>query len=76
MLAKNLLNNKESDHELPDKISVTNAETPSIRKRKACVLTTEKHAKSLRQSSPRKKFGERGCLSQFFFRPNSLSSFH
>ena len=53
MLAKNLLNNKESDHELPDKISVTNTETPSVRKRKACVLSAEKLTKSLRQGSPR-----------------------
>ena len=52
MLAKNLLKNKETDHELPDKIHVTNIETPSIRKRKACVLSAEKHTKSLRQGSP------------------------
>ena len=53
VLAKNLLKNKESDHELPDKINVTNTETPTIRKRKACVLSAEKHTKSLRQGSPR-----------------------
>ena len=66
MLAKNLLKNKESDHELPDKINVTNTETPTIRKRKACVLSAEKHTKSLRQGSPRQSLErerERGCPS-------------
>ena len=53
MLAKNLLNNKESDHERPEKINVTHTEPPSIRKRKACVLSEQKHTKSLRQGSPR-----------------------
>ena len=45
MLAKNLQKNKKSDHDLPD--------TPSTRKRKSCVLSAEKHTKSIRQDSPR-----------------------
>ena len=53
MLAKNLLKNKEFDHELPDKINFTNTETPSICKRKVCALSAEKHTKSIRQDSPR-----------------------
>ena len=47
MHAKKLLNNKDSGHELPKKISDTNAETPSVRNRKASVLSTEKHPKSI-----------------------------
>ena len=50
MLTKNLQKNKESNHELPDKI---NTETPSTRKRKSCVLSAEKHSKSIRQDSPK-----------------------
>ena len=52
-LQKNLLNNKESNHELPEKINVTHTEPLSIRKRKGCVLSEQKHTKSLRQGSPR-----------------------
>ena len=50
MLTKNLQKNKESGHELSDMI---NTETPSTRKRKSCVLSAEKHTKSIRQDSPR-----------------------
>ena len=67
MLAKNLLNNKESDHELPDKISVTNTETPSVRKRKACVLSAEKLTKSLRQGSPRQSLEREDARPNFSF---------
>ena len=67
MLAKNLLKNKETDHELPDKIHVTNIETPSIRKRKACVLSAEKHTKSLRQGSPRHGLEREDTRPNFFF---------
>ena len=45
MLTKNLQKNKKSDHELSD--------TPSTRKRKLCVLSAEKHTKSMRQDYPR-----------------------
>ena len=45
MLTKNLQKNKKSGHELPN--------TPSARKRKSCVLSAEKHTKSIRQDSPR-----------------------
>ena len=67
MLAKNLLKNKESDHELPDKINVTNTETPSIRKRKACVLSAEKRTKSLRQGSPRQSLEREDARPNFSF---------
>ena len=67
MLAKNLLKNKETDHELPDKIHVTNIETPSIRKRKACVLSAEKRTKSLRQGSPRHGLEREDTRPNFFF---------
>ena len=50
MLTKNLQKNKESGHELSD---IINTETPSTRKRKSCVLSAEKHTKSIRQDSPR-----------------------
>ena len=50
MLTKNLQKNKESGHEIPDKI---NTETPSTRKWKSCVLSPEKHTKSIRQDSSR-----------------------
>ena len=53
ILTKNLLNNKESGHELPIKIIDTNAQTPSICKRKTGVFSAEKHSKSIRQGSPR-----------------------
>ena len=49
MLTKNLQKNKESDHEIPDMIKT---ETPSTRKRKSCVLSAEKHTKSIRQNFP------------------------
>ena len=53
MHTKNFLKNKESGDELPKKNSDTNAETPSVRKRKAGFLIAEKHPKSIRQGSPR-----------------------
>ena len=65
MPAKNLLENKESDHEPPDKISVTNTETPSIRIRKTCVLSAEKYTKSLRQDSPRQSLERENACPNF-----------
>ena len=53
MHARNLLKNKVSGHELPKKNSATNAETASVRKRKAGVLSADKHPKLIRQGSPR-----------------------
>ena len=52
MHAKNLLKNKESGHELPKKNSDTNAEIPSVCKRKVGALSAEKHPKSTRQGFP------------------------
>ena len=50
MLTKNLIS--ESGQELPTKnIDATN-ETPSVRKRKADALSTEKQPKTIRQGSP------------------------
>ena len=43
---------KNSGHELPTSDINIIAETPSIRKRKATALSTEKHPKSIRQDSP------------------------
>ena len=82
IIAKNLLNNKESDHELPQNISDTNAETPSLRKRKACVLSAEKHTKSLRQGSSRQSLEREDARLNYSFNrtvsplsigPNSFS---
>ena len=52
-IQKTFKKNKESGHELPKKNSDTNAETPSVHKRKAGFLIAEKHPKSIRQGSPR-----------------------
>ena len=52
MLAKKSYFNKKSGQELPTKnIDATN-ETPSVRKRKADALSTEKQPKTIRQGSP------------------------
>ena len=53
MLTKSSSFIKESGHELPTKNKDATAETPSVRKRKADVLSTEKHSKTIRQGSPR-----------------------
>ena len=53
MYAKNLLKNKESSHEFPEKISDTHAESPSVRKRNVIALGAEENPKSIRQGSPR-----------------------
>ena len=63
MLTKNLQKIKESDQKLPDKI---NTETPSTRKRKSCVLSAERHTKSIRQDSPRHNL-EKERTSVFIF---------
>ena len=73
MLTKNLQKIKESDYELPDKI---NSETPSTHKRKSCVLSTEKHAKSIRQDSSRHNLEREDVRFNFFPQQNSLFSFH
>ena len=52
-IQKTFKKNKESGHELPKKNSDTNAETPSVHKRKTGFLIAEKHPKSIRQGSPR-----------------------
>ena len=69
MLTKNLQKNKESSHELPDKI---NTETPSTRKRKSCVLSAEKHTKSIREDSPRHNLEREDACSNFS--PNRTAS--
>ena len=69
MLTKNLQKIKESDHELPDKI---NSETPSTHKRKSCVLSTEKHTKSIRQDSSRHNLEREDVRFNFF--PNRTAS--
>ena len=52
MLTKKSYFNKKSGQELPTKnIDATN-ETPSVRKRKADALSTEKQPKTIRQGSP------------------------
>ena len=61
-LVKSLLNNKESGHELPKKISNANAETSSVRKREAGVLSAEKRPKSISQGFPKQSI-ERGFPS-------------
>ena len=52
MLTKNSSFIKESGHELPTKNNDTTAETPSVHKRKADTLRTEKQSKTIRQGSP------------------------
>ena len=53
MYAKNLLKNKESSHEFPEKISDIHAESPSVRERNVAALGAEENPKSIRQGSPR-----------------------
>ena len=53
MLTKKSSFHKESGQELPTKNSSTN-ETPSVRKRKADALSTEKQPKTIRQGCPSK----------------------
>ena len=52
MLTKNSSFIKEYGHELPTKNNDATAETPSVRKRKADTLSTEKQSKTIRQGSP------------------------
>ena len=52
MLTKKSSFNKESGQELPTKINDATNETPSVRKRKADALSTEKQRKTIRQGSP------------------------
>ena len=51
-ITKTLANRNNSRHELPTKDNKINAETPSVRKRKAGTFSTGKHPKSIRQGSP------------------------
>ena len=53
MLTKKSSFNKESGQELPTKNNDATNETPSVRKRKADALSTEKQPKTIRQGSPR-----------------------
>ena len=69
MLTKHLQKIKESDHELPDRI---NTETFSTRKRKPCVLSAEKHTKSIRQDSPRHNLEREDA--RLNFSPNRTAS--
>ena len=62
MYTKTLLNNKKSGYEFPTKNSDTNAETPSVRKRKVGALSTEKQPKSIRQGSPSQSLRDRRSL--------------
>ena len=52
MLIKNSSFIKESRHELPTKTNDATAETPSVLKRKAETLSTEKQSKTIREGSP------------------------
>ena len=49
---KTSLNNNKSGHELPKIDKNINAETPSVRKRRAGAFSAEKQPKSFRQGSP------------------------
>ena len=69
VLTKNIQKIKESDHELPDRV---NTETPSTRKRKSCVLSAEKHTKSIRQDSPRHNLEREDA--RLNFSPNRTAS--
>ena len=53
IFTKNSSSIKESGHELLTKNNDVTAETPSVRKRKADTLRTEKQFKTIRQGSPR-----------------------
>ena len=53
MLTKNSSFIKESGHQLPTKNNDATVETPSVSKRKADSLNTEKQSKTVRQGSPR-----------------------
>ena len=52
MITKKTSSIKESGQELPYKSNDTTIETPSVRKRKADALSTEKQRKTIRQGSP------------------------
>ena len=52
MDTKTLLNNNKSGHERPKIDKNINAETSSVRKRKAGAFSAEKQPKSLRQGFP------------------------
>ena len=60
MITKKSSSNKESGQELSSKNNDTTNETPSVRKRKADALSTEKQPKTVRQGSPR-QYKKRGC---------------
>ena len=52
MIAKKSSSHKESGQELPSKNYDTTNQTPSVQKRKADALSTEKRRKTIRQGSP------------------------
>ena len=66
-IQKTFKKNKESGHELPKKNSDTNAETPSVPKRKADGLSAEKHPNSIRQGSPRHSLEREEVRFDYFF---------
>ena len=65
---------KNSRHELLTIDINLNAETPSIRKRKATALSAEKHPKSIRQDSPGRNWEREGGPFQLPSKSNNLSS--
>ena len=83
MITKKSSSNKESGQELPSKNNDTTNETPSVRKRKADSLSTEKQPKTIRQDSPRHSIErqdvhfeysfDRVPLSPLSFGPNTFS---
>ena len=67
MLTKNSSFIKESGHELPIKNKDATAETPSVRKRKADALRTEKQSKTIRQGSPRQNLESKDVHFDYSF---------
>ena len=73
MLTKKSSFNKESGQELPTKINDATNETPSVRKRKADALSTEKQPKTIRQGSPRHSIEREEVHFDYFFDQVPLS---
>ena len=74
MLTKNSSFIKKSGHELPTKNNDVTAETPSVRKRKADTLSTEKQSKTIRQGSPRHNLESENVHFDYSFDRVPLSS--
>ena len=73
MLTKKSSFNKESGQELPTKNNDATNETPSVRKRKADALSTEKQPKTIRQGSPRHSIEREEVHFDYFFDQVPLS---